>query len=135
MAQLRAVNGPDGLNSLVAMKYLLANVDRNALGAGISAMPSLHVGIAVFAVFVAFRQTPRMWMRAIALAYATVIYVGSIHLGWHYALDGIVGGAGVALIWLACGRFADLACVSVLEDQEPAVSTGADGAAELRQRS
>jgi hypothetical protein len=135
MAQLRAVNGPEGLNSLVAMKYLLANVDRNALGAGISAMPSLHVGIAVFAVLVAFRQTRRMWMRAIALAYAAVIYVGSIHLGWHYASDGIVGGAGMALIWLACGRFADLACVSVLEDQEPAASTGTDEAAELRQRS
>jgi hypothetical protein len=135
MAQLRAVNGPDGLHSLVAMKYLLANVDRNALGAGISAMPSLHVGIAVFAVLVVFRQSRRVWPRTGAVAYAAVIYVGSVHLGWHYASDGIVGGVGVALIWMACGRFADLACASVLQDQEPEARAGAGGPAGLRQRS
>jgi hypothetical protein len=107
MAQLRAVNGPEGLHSLVAMKYLLENVHRDVLGGGISAMPSLHVGIAVFAVLVAFRQSRRIWLRTSACLYLAVIYVGSVHLGWHYASDGVVGGVGVVIIWLAAGRFAD----------------------------
>jgi hypothetical protein len=107
MAQLRAVNGPDGLHSLVAMKYLLKNAQRDVLGGGISAMPSLHVAVAAFAVLVAFRQTRRVWLRGAALLYGFVIYVGSIHLGWHYASDGIVGAVSVAVLWLAAGKFAD----------------------------
>ena len=107
MANLRAVNGPEGLYSLIAMKYLLANVGNNAVGGGISAMPSLHVGVAVFALLVAFRQSRARWLRAAAVTYLIVIYIGSIHLGWHYASDGIVGGLGVALIWFAAARFTD----------------------------
>jgi len=107
MAQLRAVNGPYGLHSLVAMRYLLDNVHRNVLGGGISAMPSLHVGIAVFAVLVAFRQSRRLWLRGVASLYLAVIYIGSVHLGWHYASDGVVGALGVVVIWLAAGRFSD----------------------------
>jgi hypothetical protein len=130
MAQLRAVNGPEGLLSLKAMKYLLANVHLNALGGGISAMPSLHVGIALFAVLSAFRQTRRFWLRGIAVAYLAVIYVGSIHLGWHYASDGIVGGLGVLAIWLAMGRFADLMCLPA--DQAPGASAAGAGITDLR---
>jgi hypothetical protein len=116
MAQLRAVNGPDGLHALGGMKYLLNTMDRNALGGGISAMPSLHVGVALFAVLVAFRQSRRVWVRGIAVAYLAVIYVGSIHLGWHYASDGIVAGAGMAVIWVSAGRFADAMCGSASAD-------------------
>ena len=42
---------------------------------------------------------------AIALsAFAVLILLGSIHLGWHYALDGYVGAAGAALVWHLVGR-------------------------------
>jgi hypothetical protein len=132
MAQLRVVNGPEGLLSLKAMKYLLANVHLNALGGGISAMPSLHVGIALFAVLAAFRQSRHVWVRGIAVAYLAVIYVGSIHLGWHYASDGIVGGLGVLAIWLAMGRFARLTCLPAATDQAPVASAAGGGIAGLR---
>jgi hypothetical protein len=109
-------------------------MDRNALGGGISAMPSLHVGVALFAVLVAFRQSRRVWVRGIAVAYLAVIYVGSIHLGWHYASDGLVAGAGMAVIWVSAGRFADAMCASSSADQDPAAAL-ALVAAEIRQKS
>ena len=37
-------------------------------------------------------------------AFAVLILLGSIHLGWHYALDGYVGAAGAALVWHLVGR-------------------------------
>jgi hypothetical protein len=107
MAQLRGINGPHGLDSLSAMAYLRANFNQDALGSGISAMPSMHVAIAVFVVLVAFRRSRRIWVRGAAALYLAAIYVGSIHLGWHYASDGIVGGLGVLAIWAAAGRFAE----------------------------
>lgn len=75
---------------------------QTSLGYGISAMPSMHVG----AVFLLVLATWRMarWLRYFALLYLGVIFVGSIHLGWHYALDGYVAVAGVGAIWWAVGR-------------------------------
>jgi hypothetical protein len=32
-----------------------------------------------------------------------IILVGSIHLGWHYAVDGYVATLGAAAIWLLSG--------------------------------
>jgi PAP2 superfamily len=66
-------------------------------GRGISAMPSLHNAIAVLYIFIGFRfAKPLGWFMA---AYAFVIFVGSIHLGWHYAVDGIVAALGMWAIW------------------------------------
>jgi hypothetical protein len=36
-------------------------------------------------------------------AYAVVIFIGSVHLGWHYAIDGYAGIAGTWLIWKFAG--------------------------------
>jgi hypothetical protein len=72
-----------------------------ALGGGISAMPSLHVAIAVSFVLLARAIDRRL---AIAFAvFATLIFLGSVHLGWHYAIDGYAGIAGAWLIWRAVG--------------------------------
>ena len=57
----------------------------SGIGAGISAMPSLHVAMAVF------------WT-----------WIGSFHLGWHYALDGLVSLIGVILIWRFARWSADI---------------------------
>jgi len=74
-----------------------------AVGAGISAMPSLHVAIAVSFVLLA-----RSIDRRLAIAFtvfALLIFLGSVHLGWHYAIDGYVSVAGAWLIWRGVGWF------------------------------
>jgi hypothetical protein len=68
---------------------------------GISAMPSVHVAAAVLFALVGWQVG-----RAIGIAftiYALVILTGSVHLGWHYAVDGYVSAAAVLLLWVASG--------------------------------
>ncbi len=72
-----------------------------ALGSGISAMPSLHVATAFLYTLVGWR-THRALGVALGL-FAAVILIGSVHLGWHYAIDGYAGIAGIWLIWHAVG--------------------------------
>lgn len=72
------------------------------LAAGISAMPSVHNALATLFALVTFRLSrPLGWFFA---AFALVIGFGSVHLGWHYAIDGILGALGAWGLWLAAGR-------------------------------
>ncbi|WP_120077081.1 phosphatase PAP2 family protein [Aurantiacibacter odishensis] len=106
MARLHEIGGSEGLHSLTAMQYLLASAGTDALGGGISAMPSLHVAIAVLALLVVRDQFPeRTALKLLMWAYVAVIFVGSVHLGWHYALDGVVSAVGMLLIWAAVKAF------------------------------
>lgn len=83
--------------------YLWQNLESGGanLGTGISAMPSMHVTLAVWTMFAA-----RAFWRPLtipAAAYALIIYVTSVASGWHYATDGIVGAVLAMAIyaWLA----------------------------------
>jgi len=73
------------------------------LGGGISAMPSMHCAITF--IFVAAAWHTRL--REAVIVYAAIIWFGSVYLGWHYALDGLVSLIGVALIWRVSARVAD----------------------------
>lgn len=74
------------------------------LGRGISAMPSMHVAMAtLFALGMIRISRP---VGVAAFAFAAVIMVGSVHLGYHYSLDGYVGGGMTMLIWVVSGRLA-----------------------------
>jgi hypothetical protein len=68
---------------------------------GISAMPSMHVTIAALMAIWGWRIN-----RVIGLAltaFAAVILIGSIHLAWHYAVDGIAGITLAAIFWAMAG--------------------------------
>lgn len=69
-------------------------------GSGISAMPSLHIATTAWMV-IAVRQFARAWTIP-AIVVAVLIYLLSIGLGWHYAVDGLVGAVAAYVIWMAC---------------------------------
>jgi membrane-associated phospholipid phosphatase len=64
---------------------------------GVSAFPSLHVANSFLMVFVAFSL--KLWFRWFALFWASLILVGSVALGWHYAIDGYAGVILASLAW------------------------------------
>lgn len=72
------------------------------LGSGISAMPSMHLSMATLMALAAWRIDRRFgWLMA---AYAALILIGSVHLGWHYAIDGYVAIALTIALWRLAGR-------------------------------
>ena len=105
LANAQAVTGAKMTSlSNQAMLMDLFNADKLMIGGGISAMPSVHNALAGLFALAAFQiNRTAGW---IAGCYAALIWLGSIHLGWHYALDGIVGIALTYGIWIACGRIA-----------------------------
>jgi hypothetical protein len=85
---------------------------------GISAMPSMHVVAAVLTALIA-RQSGK-WLGIVLTAYAAAIVIGSVHLAWHYAVDGIAGIAVAILFWHAAGVFVRSNTTSpVLESRYP----------------
>ena len=80
---------PDSVR--LAAEFLWANYQaRGALiGGGISAFPSMHVAIAAWLAIV---LTNRGWPK-VGIAYFFAVFVCSVVLGWHYAIDGAAGAA------------------------------------------
>jgi hypothetical protein len=109
-AELRAYlgTGSDSPISAAALQsYLweLHRTGRAALGSGISAFPSLHVGIASLCAITAWRLDWRLGIAAWAFAVLTLI--DTVFLGWHYAIGGYVPMLAVAALWTIAGRIVE----------------------------
>jgi len=72
-------------------------------GAGISAMPSLHIATVTWIYLVFRNQGSRI--APIAALFAIYIFALSVALGWHYAVDGIAGAAGALASHAACRAY------------------------------
>ncbi len=83
--------------------------------AGISAMPSMHVALPMLFVLVAWNE--RVYLRLVFLAYLGFNLVGSVLLGWHYAVDGYAAMLGVVIIWATV-------CILTRYRQPPLTSRG-----------
>ncbi len=70
------------------------------VGAGISAMPSLHIATVAWICLVFLGQRSRL--APITGLFAVYIFALSVALGWHYAIDGIVGALGAIATQFAC---------------------------------
>jgi hypothetical protein len=84
---------PDSVR--VAAEFLWANYQAKGalIGGGISAFPSMHVAIAAWlAIVLSNRGWPKL-----GIAYFLGVFVCSVILGWHYAIDG-AGGAVIAMV-------------------------------------
>ena len=87
-----------GIQELLWAGYTNPDVDP----LGISAFPSLHVEMAATCVFLGFAASRVIgWTLAL---YTAAMLVGSVHLGWHYAIDGIAGIALAFIIWRISAR-------------------------------
>jgi len=73
----------------------------DGLGAGISAMPSVHVGLAFVMARGAYFLRP-IYGRIMSI-YVGLVWIASVHLGWHYAVDGAVALLLAILIWKISG--------------------------------
>lgn len=110
MQHLQALNQPMvdagqywSLWSLWVQDMLWQNYTHSlsALGSGISAMPSMHVSIAVLMALGAYQFSTLIGR--IMSVYAVLIMIGSVHLGWHYAVDGYLAAALTFAIWHLSG--------------------------------
>ena len=72
-------------------------------GTGISAFPSVHVGMAMLIGLYLWRKLGRFGVVALLLPLAIQIY--SVLLGWHYAVDGYFSIIVVVAAWYAFARF------------------------------
>lgn len=88
-----------------AMLLAVRGSNNLAVGGGISAMPSVHNALAVLFALAGF--SINRWAGWVMSVYAALIWIGSIHLGWHYAVDGIAAALLTILIWKATGHLAD----------------------------
>lgn len=104
MAHLATVNQTHTLWALNVQEKLweLYATSELGLGAGISAMPSIHVASATLFALIGWRTY--RWLGIALTFYAVTIMIGSVHLGWHYAIDGYAGAAGMCAIWWLVGR-------------------------------
>lgn len=88
----------------IAADYLL-NLELNervGLFGGISAMPSMHMAWTYMWAFAAWQINRGLGI--VAHFYAVIIWIGSVHLGWHYFVDGLVSLIVVTIIWQLFGR-------------------------------
>ena len=84
---------------------------------GITAMPSLHIaGVTLFAIAA---RTLNRRLGSLFVGYGAVILLGSVHLGWHYAVDGYVSIVLTLAIWRLVGWGLDKAgWISLTQEEE-----------------
>lgn len=106
---------PFGHYTKQAADYVWANYQAGGLeiGGGISAMPSMHIAIAVWVALVVASYAPKL--RWVGAAFAALIWLGSVHLGWHYASDGLAGGIIALAAWKLAGLWVNRVWSFVLE--------------------
>jgi hypothetical protein len=94
-----AMQLPEEITSM--SNYLWATYSGGTFGpgAGISAMPSLHIATTAWMVIAVCKFAPR-WT-GVMVGLGLLIFMLSVSLGWHYAIDGIVGAVSAIL----CYRF------------------------------
>lgn len=102
-AELQAQLPPD-LAAVRTQAYLLDNHGMPGFGKGISAAPSMHNALYLLLIWMVYDRFGNGWQMWCAIAFEAVVFVASVHLGWHYAMDGLIAAIAVPPIWYLAGR-------------------------------
>jgi len=76
--------------------------DAIGLGTGISAAPSIHIAMVTLLTLTSWKVHKILGL--VMALYSVIIFIGSIHLGWHYAIDGYISIVATCLIWIIVGK-------------------------------
>ena len=87
------------------------------VGAGISAMPSLHIATVSWIVLAFAGAKSRL--TPLTIVFALYIWAMSVALGWHYAVDGIAGAIGAIACHAAARRYMKRKAGTVTLAEEP----------------
>ena len=105
--------------SLDVMRELWKNYETGTgIVNGISAMPSMHVGTSVLFATLGFASGKR-WLGWLLTGFASLIMIGSVHLTWHYAIDGYAGAAIAIFGWWLAGHLIDWARPDLKAETSP----------------
>lgn len=104
MAYLRSANDTWPIWAVPAQDMLWDGFEGHSVLRGISAMPSIHNASVLLLVMAVWNKS--LFVRAIAATHAVLVFIGSILLGWHYAVDAYLAWAMLLVIWLAAGPLA-----------------------------
>jgi hypothetical protein len=95
----RGSRWPESAASYQEYLWVLHSLGQTGFGSGISAFPSVHVGLAIFNALFVWEYSRRLGI--LAFAYAGLIEASSVYLGWHYAIDGYAAALVTVLIYVA----------------------------------
>lgn len=77
---------PNATSATQHYLWMLHEAGTGGLGSGISAFPSMHVGVTTVCALFLSELDRRLGVAA--WIYVAIILVSSVYLGWHYAVDG-----------------------------------------------
>ncbi len=104
MTQLRAFNEIIPVWAVDTQDMLWQfRVEGSAFG-GITAMPSMHNATTLLFVLVTWNKAK--WLRNLLIVHMILVFLGSIHLGWHYAVDAYVAWPITLACWYAASKLA-----------------------------
>jgi len=79
-------------------------------------MPSMHVSVATLLALLYLNLNK--FFGTIMIIYALLIQIGSVHLGWHYAVDGYISSTVTIILWLSHSFFQKIYPVKKLSAQK-----------------
>jgi PAP2 superfamily len=99
LQHLKTVNETFPIWALGTQDWLWQFKLQDSVFGGIAAMPSLHNATALLFVLASWKATPLI--RNLTILHCALVFLGSIHLVWHYAVDAYMGWAITLVIWFA----------------------------------
>jgi PAP2 superfamily len=104
MKYLHEVNSVVPIWAVDTQEMLWQLHNKGSVMGGISAMPSVHNATALLFVLTTWNKSKRL--RNLLIMHMILIFLGSVHLGWHYAVDAYFSWALTFVLWIAAHHIA-----------------------------